>query len=398
MTQHESATIRDEEQRTPDRPSAAEPQSRLSFFIPDLTLGGAEQVTVTIINGLAKRGYDIELLLSRADGALQSELSEEVEVVELGPPRFPALGVAEHARTLVKHLRRRQPAVLFTHLAHVSVVTLAARTAVDIDTAVVPTHHKSFHTAPDPSLKDRAVRQLVPRFYPKADRVIAVSGGVADSLARHTPVAREDISVLHNPVDVETVRERARTPVDHRWLDDDETDVVLFVGRHENQKDLETWLRAFERVHDEHPTARAIIVGTGSRHEDVRSMAEQRGLDDVVSMPGYVENPYQYMGQADVFLLSSRYEGLPTVLIEALACGCPVVATACPSGPREILDDGEYGPLAPVGDAAALAEGVGTALSDPVDAETLGRRADEFATPAVIDNYERFIHEQIPRR
>jgi len=367
----------------------------LSFFIPSLTAGGAEQVTVTIVNGLVDRGYDVELLLSRVEGDLLARLDDRVTVVDLPPDRTSVLGVVAHLPALAAYLRRREPDALFTHLAHVSVVSLAVDRVLGGDTAVVPTHHKAFDAAPDPTAKDRIVRRLVPRSYPAAEQVIAVSGGVADSLAERTTLDRDDISVLYNPVDVAAVRARAAEPVDHDWIEDDDTEVVLFVGRIEPQKDLETWLRAFASVRDRRPGVRAVIAGEGSQREALSAVAADLGLSDVVSMPGYVENPYRYMKQADVFLLSSRYEGLPTVLIEALACGCPVVATDCPSGPREILEDGALGRLVPVGDASGLADAVVDSLDASADPDRLRARADEFSPAAVLDEYERFIREHV---
>lgn len=386
-----TATVHEAAQRD----TVAESSSHLSFFIPDLTLGGAEQVTVNIVNGLSDRGHDVDLLLSRSEGKLQSKLSDEVSVVTLAPDRPHALGVAEHLPALASYLRNEEPTALFPHLAHVSVVSLALKRILDIDTKVVPTHHKAFRTAPDRSAKDRVVSRLVPHLYPSADRLITVSGGVAESLTTKMPVSREHISVLHNPVEIETVRRRAEIPVDHDWLEDDGKDVILFVGRIEAQKDLETWLRAFRLIHDERPDTRAVIAGKGSDRDGLLSLADELGLADVVSMPGYVDNPYRYMSQASVFLLSSRYEGLPTVLIEALACGCPIVATDCPSGPREILDGGKYGELRPVGDAAGLSNAVTDALAQPDNAAVLRERADEFAPETVIDEYERFLADYI---
>ncbi len=363
----------------------------VSFVIPSLTTGGAEQVTVNIANGLADRGYDVELLLSRVEGELQTQLTSKVEVVSLPPSMGQVFGIATHIPALVHYLRKRQPAALFCHLTHTNVACLVADRIAATDTVVVPTEHLAFGVPKEPTLKSRIAQWLVPRIYPSAERIVAVSEGVAESIVERTAVGRETISVLYNPVDVKTVRRRAREPVDHEWFADGTVAVALFVGRIEQQKDLETWLRTFRRVYDRNPNARAVVVGEGSRRESVQSSAARMGLADVVSMPGYVNNPYGYMSRADVFLLSSRYEGLPTVLIEALACGCPVVATDCPSGPREILADGTYGRLAPVGDDASLAEAVVETLRNPPRENELRERADEFAPEAVLDGYEQFI-------
>lgn len=369
--------------------------SLLSFFIPDLTLGGAEQVTVNIVNGLAEHGYDVELLVSRRTGSLQSRLEDDVSVVELPPSNTSVFGVAAHVPGLARYLHRERPVALFSHLARVSVVCLATHRVCGTDTAVIPTHHKSYGITTDHSIKNRIVQGVVPYLYPSATRIIAVSEGVADSIVEHTSLDRRDISVLHNPVHVDEVRERSRQPLEHEWLDDESIEVVLFVGRIEEQKNLTAWLRAFERIHERDPNTRAIIVGKGSRQQSVSEFAERLGIDHVVSIPGYVENPYAYMRNASVFLLSSRFEGLPTVLIEALACGCPVVATDCPSGPREILADGEYGTLAPVGDIDELVGGVIETLTDPIPADVLEQRADDFAPESVLDDFEQFLETHV---
>lgn len=401
-------TIRDVEDgrttaRDEGRPStvADEPSGPLlAFFIPDLSTGGAEQVTVNIVNGLAARGYDVELLLSRDAGELRAQLSERVTVVELSPSRTPVFGAAMHLPALVAYLRRRKPAALFPHLEHVNLVGLAATRFLDAETVVVPTQHKTFGTVTDQTPKDRLARTLLTYVYPSADQIVAVSGGVAESIAAGTTVDPGDISVLYNPVEVEAVRERARDPVDHEWIEDDDLEVILFVGRIAPQKDLETWLRAFALIHERHPDTRAVLAGTeldgtGSLRAELLELADRLGIADVVSMPGYVENPYRYMDRASVFLLSSRYEGLPTVLIEALACGCPVVSTDCPSGPREILDDGTFGRLVPVDAVKELADAVEATLTDPPAPDALRTRADDFAPEAVLDEYERFIEENV---
>jgi glycosyltransferase involved in cell wall biosynthesis len=373
-----------------------EPDRRsLTFYIPNLVVGGAEQVTVNIVNGLARRGYDVELVLSHPVGELRSAVTAEVAVTELAQSRIPIVGIGAHLPRLVSYLDDAEPTALFAQKTDASVVCLAADRLADAETTVVPTEHLAFATTPAPSVKSRVVRRLAGQLYPSADRIVAVSQGVADSLVDQLDVQRERVSVLYNPVELDTIRERARDPVEHAWVEDDDVDVVLFVGRHHPQKDLGTWLRAFARVHETAPDTRAVIAGTGERTEHLQALADRLGMTDVVSFPGYIDNPYRYMDRAGVFLLSSRFEGLPTVLVEAMACGCPVVATDCPSGPREILADGEYGQLVPVGDVTELASAVEEALEDPVDADLLCARADDFAPEVVLDEYERFLRTEI---
>lgn len=371
---------------------------RLAFYIPNLSVGGAEQVTVDIVNGLAARGHDVELVISHATGELLPKVSDDVRVTVLGSTRMPVAGIAAHVPALARYLRRVEPAAIFPQMTHASVTCLAARRLVDVETAVFPTKHCAFGESDERTLKSEALKRLAAALFPTADRVVGVSRGVADSLVARMDLDPDRVDVLHNPVEVESIRERAARPAEHEWAGDDDVDLVLFVGRIERQKDLETWLRAFARVRDTNPNARGIVAGKGSQREALRSLAVELGIDDAVSIPGYVENPYRLMHEASAFLLTSRYEGLPTVIIEALACGCPVVATDCPSGPREILVDGEYGRLAAVGDVDGIADAVRATLAEPLPADVLRGRADDFAPGPILDEYERFIRTHVAGR
>jgi glycosyltransferase involved in cell wall biosynthesis len=169
---------------------------------------------------------------------------------------------------------------------------------------------------------------------------------------------------------------------------------VFTAARLEPAKDLPTLLEAFASVHERRPETRLIVAGDGSERAALVSLSERLGIRDVVSFPGYEDNPYAYMRQADAFALSSKHEGLPTVLIEALACGCPVVSTDCPSGPREILGDRTYGSLVPVGDAEAFADALVATLDAPPDSDRLRERAGEFSMEAAIREYVELIESE----
>jgi glycosyltransferase involved in cell wall biosynthesis len=191
--------------------------------------------------------------------------------------------------------------------------------------------------------------------YPWAQGVIAVSEEAADDLARVLNVPRWQIHVIYNPTYDDALLERAKEPVEHAWFRSGEPPVILGVGRLTHQKDFATLLRAFARVRKE-VVCRLVILGEGDERARLQALAEELGVRRDVDLPGFVENPYAYMARAAIFVLSSRYEGLPNVLIEALACGVPVVSTDCPSGPREILLDGDAGVLIPVGDHDKMAQ------------------------------------------
>jgi glycosyltransferase involved in cell wall biosynthesis len=222
--------------------------------------------------------------------------------------------------------------------------------------------------------------------YAWADGIIAVSSGVADDLARVARLPRERIEVVHNPVVDRELPSKRKAPLDHPWFADGQPPVVLGLGRLKKQKDFPTLLRAFARLRSTRE-ARLVILGEGKQEQSIRSLARSLGIAKDVDLPGFDPNPFRYLARAACFVLSSAWEGLPRVLIEALACGCPVVSTDCPSGPHEILEGGRYGPLVPVGDERAMANAIAQVLDHPPDRDELRSRGALFAVDSSADRY-----------
>jgi glycosyltransferase involved in cell wall biosynthesis len=232
------------------------------------------------------------------------------------------------------------------------------------------------------------------RTYAQAEAIVAVSNGVADDLARLTGLPRERVRTVYNPVVGPELARLAAEPVDHPWFRPGQSSpVVLGAGRLSGQKDFPTLVRAFARLRATMP-ARLVILGSASTPEltakragELRALAAEKGLVEEVDLPGFVPNPYAYMARSALFVLSSAFEGFGNVLVEAMATGCPVVSTDCPSGPAEILDGGRHGPLVPVGDDAALAAAMARTLAAPPDPAALRRRAAEFTPERATDAY-----------
>lgn len=361
----------------------------IAFFVPSLTVGGAERVTVSVANGLSKRGYDVDLVVSYNEGDFRTDVAGSVNVVDLGTQRIPGIGIGASVPALVRYLRRRSPQILFSQMTYANDMHMISQILSGADTTAISTIHNTLGMQEES--KEKLVQWLQRRLAGQSDQFVAVSEGVAKSIVEHVDVDREKVSVLHNPIPVDEVQERAGKPVDHPWIESANIDVVLGVGRLERAKNFGSFLRAFEQVHAARPDTRAIIVGRGSKRAELETLAAELGIDAAVSFPGFVDNPYGYMAGSDVLAMSSVHEGLPTVLIEALACGCPVVSTDCPSGPAEILKDGEYGPLVDVDDDEGLAAAIRTTLDEPLPSDVLIERANDFAPAAVIDQYEAFI-------
>lgn len=334
---------------------------RIAIFISSMEGGGAQRSMLNLARGLARRGFRIDLLLARADGPYMSDIPDSVRLIDLKCKR-----VLKSVVPLVRYLRSEQPTAMLSALGHVNLVALWARRLAGVSTRLIISERNQFSHRSKHSAK-RIDRFLVPwlakRFYPWADRVVAVSNGVADDLAFQIPILRPRICTIYNPVARPKLFEMARQTVDHPWFQSTSPPVVVAAGHLHAQKDFSTLIRAIGGVQKNQPV-RLLILGEGPERSALERMIEERGLQDVVSLPGFTQNPYAFMSRAALFVLSSRYEGLPGVLIEAMCCGAPVIATDCPSGPREILQDGKYGSLVPVGDAEAMAESIQSALKN----------------------------------
>jgi glycosyltransferase involved in cell wall biosynthesis len=285
---------------------------------------------------------------------------------------------------LARYLRRERPDAVVSCLSHVNLVTVAAARLVRSHATVMVTQHNQLSaTAPRKTTRrGRAMPRLLRFGFRFADRIVAVSDGVADDLATTIGIARSRIDVVYNPIDFARLRQAAQEPATADWPTGDGTK-LLAVGRLTEQKDFANLLRALRSL----PGARLLILGDGEDRTALATLAADLGVADRVRLAGFVDNPFPLFPASDVFVLSSRWEGLPTVLIEALALAPRVVATDCPSGPREILDDGRWGRLVPVGDAAALAEAIAAerALPPRDRREALTRYDRDTATRRYLD-------------
>lgn len=362
---------------------------RLAVFIPSLAGAGAERVVVNLLPGFVQAGLKVDLLIVRPGGALEDEVPTGVRTVVLSGKRLLAA-----MPSLIGYLRHRQPAALLVHLDFANLIALWSRTISRVDTRVVVTVHNTMSkVSARGSLKDRILPFLAGKFYPQADVVVGVSKGVVSDLRDMTGLNARETQVIYNPIVSKDLlksadrEQRGRKKPNVGWPDPTENRLVLGVGRLTRQKNFAMLIRAFGRVVRTEPSARLVILGEGPQREKLEELVEEIGLGNMVQMRGFVDNPAPWFQAASVFALSSEWEGLPTVLIEALAFGCPVVSTRCPSGPEEILKNGTYGRLVPPGDEAALADGILEALRDPPAGDRLRQRAREFGVDRAVDEY-----------
>lgn len=366
--------------------AAAAEGARLAFFLPDLHGGGAERVVLNLCRAFLAEGMAVDLLLARAAGTLLGEVPAGVRMIDLSPGlRLPTrAGLALDALLgLLRYLRREPPQALLTSLTGANLVALLAHRLARSRTRLVL---REANTAAN--LRGPLTRRCVRALYPAAHAVIAVSQGVGDDLVNLFGVAAGRVRVIPNPVDIAAIRRLAAEDPREPWFAPGQPPVILGVGRLAAQKDFATLLQAFAAVRRERP-CRLILLGEGPLRADLEALAATLGVRADVALPGFVANPYAYMRRAAVFVLSSRWEGMPNALIQALASGVPLVATDCHSGPREVLDEGRYGWLVPVGDAAALGTAIVRAISGENPAGTTARleRAQVFSLESIAPLY-----------
>ena len=369
----------------------------IAIFMYGLAGGGVPRRNVTLANALAARGHRVDLVVLDARGELRRLVDASVRVVDVGAwqGRLPIVRrkrrwqFAVARRSLTAYLRNTAPDVLLSADNYANLAAVAAREVSGWQGVLLLSqrNHTSTYAAQRPKLI-AAIREN----YPKADAVVAVSEGVAADL-RDLGLSGDLVQTIYNPIVEPGFFEMAAQPIEHPWFGGD-MPVVLAAGRIGPQKDFATLLGAFARMRKQGTEARLVILGEGKTSQeraDLQALAARLGISEWVDMPGFVPTALPYIARADLFVLSSRWEGLPGVLIEALACGTPVVSTDCPSGPAEILDGGRFGPLVPVGDDEALAEAMTLVLRTPPDAEVLKKRGGAFTTEAAVKGYLELI-------
>ncbi|MFD1332574.1 glycosyltransferase [Methylopila musalis] len=370
------------------------PRHHIAIFMYSVSGGGVPRRNVTLANGLAAAGRRVDLVVLDGGGDMRGKVDPRVRVIELRGLLTWAPGVRTKRRwqfqtvrrPLARYLARERPDVVLSADNYANLAALAARR---IAKSAVPIVVSQRNNASASIAKRPDLVAAIRRDYPLAEAIVAVSEGVAaDLVALGLP--RDRVRTIYNPVIEGRFQEAAAAPADHPWFGVPGRPLLLGAGRIGPQKDFETLIHAFARLRETRPEARLVILGEGKTPEArpaLKRFAETLGVAEAVDLPGRVPDAVPYIARADLFVLSSRWEGLPGVLIEALGCGTPIVSTDCPSGPMEILDGGRFGRLVPVGDAEALADAMAATLAEPVDRDRLKARAELFTTEAAVRTY-----------
>jgi glycosyltransferase involved in cell wall biosynthesis len=347
-----------------------------------------------VASGLAEAGHAVDLIAINPTGHYRRDDFGKVRLIELGVIPLKGLTVLNAVRGLARYLRAVRPDAVISATTAVNIIVIFARLLSGASVKTIVSERNAIQaSAITASRAGRLYRALIPWIYPKADVIVAVSQGVGDELVRDFAISPSKVKVVYNPVVSDGLVAQSRREVADPWLNDRSVPLILSVGRLHPQKDIPTLLRAFALLLKRREI-RLIILGEGRWRGEYERLASALNVASHLKMPGFVDNPYAYMGRANLFVMASRYEGICNVLIEALACGCRVVATDCPGGgPREILEDGKWGRLVPVGDVPALALAMEKALAEPHEAAPLVARAGFFSDENGMAGYRQLIWE-----
>jgi len=368
----------------------------LIFLIPSLSGGGAERVASNLLPYISQH-FDVTLAL--LENRLIHPVPEKVRLKAFsGPLESQTAHISRipyHVFSLARLVRKYNVRIVLSFMEQANILNLL--------TAFI-THHKTVISQRIEPNRQYANKGMLGQFilkashllYPKAGQVVAVSDGVRKVLLSDYNLAPERLNVIHNPVNIKNLSYQAKAPLPSGIP----VKFLLHVGRMRlAHKAQDVILKAFHLLHRKYTDLSLVLIGDGPDRERIMSQIDSLGLNDAIILTGWQDNVAVFMSRADVFVLASRYEGWPNVLMEAMACGCPVVATDCDTGPREILGNNEYGLLAPVNNAEALARAVDELLSNKSRREWYKeqafKRAKDFQSEIIAERYVNLLCKQV---
>lgn len=369
----------------------------VAFFLPSMEPGGTERNVVNIVNNIDREKYALSLVLGKASGDFIKQINKDVSIINSN--RSSSLGLF---LKLVDYFKTERPDIFVSSFTRINIICIVAKIFARVNTKIIATEHAVFSflqiIAKTPWRRFFAkiflpgISKLV---YPLADSIICVSRGIADDLIKIVN-CKNKIKVINNPIINKEIYELLKEPIYEKDFLDANKPIILAVGRLVKCKDYPTLFKAFRLVLKNFP-AKLVILGKGPEEKYLINLVDKLGLAENIFFAGFKKNPYKYMNKASVFVLSSMQEGFGNVIVEAMACGTPVVSTDCPVGPGEIIQDKINGLLVPPQDEKALADAILIILNDPVLAKKLSaegeKRAEIFSIKKSVLEYEKVFQE-----
>lgn len=362
---------------------------KICFFVPRIVTGGLVQVMLTLAEAFADKGYSIDLATIHQSwpNDLKHLIPKNTNLIHLTASR-PTTAIWP----LVKHLKKSKPDVLISAGAAANYLAMLAKILAFSSTKTILTEHSqpSVDIFKSKKLIDKVIPFFMRRLYPRADFIVAVSHSVARDLSTFIRYPLEKIYVIYNPIVNSKLTELSFAKLDHPWFKEKQYPIVLFVGRFSDVKNIPLLVNAFSLVRKSYE-CKLVLVGDGPERENLQSLVRDLALSKDTLLINYCPNPYPYMRHSNVLVLTSKWEGLGNVLIEAMACGTPVIATDNLESAREILDNGKFGVLTPNNNVKILADNIVKAIQYEAAPKNIKERANIFSVDTSVDQYLRLF-------
>lgn len=363
---------------------------------PSMVMGGAERYLLNLSDGLLEDGYDVTIILMEAKGPLLEEIDSRCELISIDKPR-----VAKSLGALRKVFKENSPDIIVSFQTHMNVVVSIAVLLSGEKIPLVVTEHAPFssHLSLDfpriTKIKNSFMLAVAKILYKRAETLVGVSDGVTQEYKAFAGLSDHQVVTISTPIVTSKLLEQAQEAPVHRWLVEKKQPVVISMGRLGKEKDYITLLKAFELLRKT-VNAKLIIFGEGSERDELKSFITERNLSQYIDMPGINLKPFREMSHADLYVQTSVFEGFGNVLVEAMACGLPVISTDCPVGPRDILGEGKYGALTPVGDPVSLADEMqrilGLTEAERTEIVLAGKeRANVYSAAQAVQKYSEIL-------
>ncbi|MDY6933070.1 MAG: glycosyltransferase [Spirochaetota bacterium] len=369
-------------------------KTKLLFVIPSLAGGGAERVLLTLFNNLSNEKYEISLVLFIKQGKFLNELPPDINIIDIDKmSRWDFFNLIFRLRKVIKDIK---PASIIGMYYYSSIIAVLSCLFINDRPKIIVCEHGS-HSAFLPTTRARHLKKLLMKFsYRKADKIVAISQHMKENLIVDLKLKPANITVINNPIPVKLIKEQALDSIADDLLNYKKGQIIISLGRLTQQKRFDRLIRAFSLVLQQKEVY-LIILGQGELLNDLQNLVDELNVKKFVRFLGFKDNPFAWLSKADIFVLSSDWEGLPMVILEAMACGTPVIATDCPTGPKEIIINGENGFLVQMNDEKALAEAMLALLKDGNLRNKISKkgelRAEDFRTEIIIPQYEKLFDQ-----
>ena len=378
---------------------------KVSLFFVSFSPGGGERAMLELSHALVGDGFDVDMIVINLKGFYIDQVDKRVNIINLNSKR-----IIFSLPKLISYLRTVKPGVILALEEYTHIIALLGVKLSRVNTRVILRigNIYSILFKKYKNRRDKVLSFIARIIYRKCDKVIAVSKGVAHDVEKTFSMPQEKIVVINSPKHINEIIVKSKASVEHSWLNDDTKKVIIASGRLREQKDFFTLVKAFNLIKNNN-NLRLIIIGDGGDKKELKQLIYKLELSKQVDLVGFIKNPYSYLAKADVFALSSLWEGLPNALLEAAVCGLPIVATDCTAGPREVLapssdfryqmtkgvEEAEFGILVSVGDVPGLARALESLIKDDQMrnkyAQKSLERSKDFEAKKILEKYKKVL-------